>query len=99
MSPSQGGFTVNYPHMLDEVARHIAYIAAHALNQGIDSVEASAAAEADWVQTILDKGVRGGIIGDESCTPGYYNNEGKLNPHFQQAVSYGEGSIAFFGLL
>ena len=99
MSTVQGGFTVNYPHMLDEVARHIAHIVSHALSQGIDEVEASTEAESAWVQTILDKGVRGGIIGDESCTPGYYNNEGKPNPHFAQAVSYGEGAIPFFRLL
>jgi cyclohexanone monooxygenase len=96
---SQGGFTVNYPHMLDEVARHLSYIVSHALDTGIQRVEASEAGEAAWVQTILDKGVRGGIIGDESCTPGYYNNEGKPNPHFAQAVAYGEGPIVFFKLL
>jgi cyclohexanone monooxygenase len=99
MSTVQGGFTVNYPHMLDEVSRHIAHIVSHALAGDIHEVEVSEEAEAAWVQTILDKGVRGGIIGDESCTPGYYNNEGKPNPDFAQAVSYGEGPIAFFSLL
>ena len=31
MSTIQGGFTVNYPHMLDEVATHVAHIVGHAL--------------------------------------------------------------------
>jgi len=99
MSTIQGGFTVNYPHMLDEVATHVAHIVGHALAIEKEVVETSAEAEAGWVQTILDKGVRGGIIGDETCTPGYYNNEGKPREHFEQMVSYGEGPIPFFNLL
>ena len=99
MSTIQGGFTVNYPHMLDEVATHVAHIVGHALASEKEVVETSAEAEASWVQTILDKGVRGGIIGDETCTPGYYNNEGKPREHFEQMVSYGDGPIPFFNLL
>ena len=99
MSTIQGGFTVNYPHMLDEVATHVAHIVGHALAIEKEVVETSAEAEAGWVQTILDKGVRGGIIGDETCTPGYYNNEGKRRAHFEQMVSYGDGPIPFFNLL
>ena len=99
MSTIQGGFTVNYPHMLDEVATHVAHIVGHALAIEKEVVETSAEAEASWVQTILDKGVRGGIIGDETCTPGYYNNEGKPREHFEQMVSYGDGPIPFFNLL
>ncbi len=99
MSTIQGGFTVNYPHMLDEVATHVAHIVGHTLAVEKEVVETSAEAEADWVQTILDKGIRGGIIGDETCTPGYYNNEGKPREHFEQMVSYGDGPIPFFNLL
>ncbi len=99
MSTIQGGFTVNYPHMLDEVATHVAHIVGHALAIEKEVVETSAEAEAGWVQTILDKGIRGGIIGDQTCTPGYYNNEGKPREHFEQMVSYGDGPIPFFNLL
>ena len=99
MSTIQGGFTVNYPHMLDEVATHVAHIIGHALAIEREVVETSAEAEAGWVKTILDKGVRGGIIGDQTCTPGYYNNEGKPREHFEQMVSYGDGPIPFFNLL
>jgi len=99
MSTVQGGFTVNYPHMLDEVATHVAHIVGHTLAVEKEVVESSAEAETAWVQTILDKGVRGGIIGDETCTPGYYNNEGKPRAHFEQMVSYGDGPIPFFNLL
>ena len=99
MSTIQGGFTVNYPHMLDEVATHVAHIVGHALAIEKEVVETSAEAEAGWVKTILDKGVRGGIIGDQTCTPGYYNNEGKPREHFEQMVSYGDGPIPLCNLL
>jgi cyclohexanone monooxygenase len=99
MSTIQGGFTVNYPHMLDEVATHVAHIVGHALAIEKEVVETSAEAEAGWVKTILDKGVRGGIIGDQTCTPGYYNNEGRPRKHFEQMVSYGDGPVPFFNLL
>jgi cyclohexanone monooxygenase len=31
----------------------------------------------------------------ESCTPGYYNNEGRLNEQARQNSFYGAGPIAF----
>jgi len=62
MSTIQGGFTVNYPHMLDEVATHVAHIVGHALAIEKEVVETSAEAEAGWVQTILDKGCAAALL-------------------------------------
>ncbi len=98
MSPSQGGFTVNYPHMLDELAVHIAHIVSHALENDIATVEVSEEAEQQWVDIILDKGT-GLPIGGAGCTPGYYNNEGKPSVTFAQAAPYGEGATPFFNIL
>jgi hypothetical protein len=56
-------------------------------------------AEEAWVQTILEKGAGGAILGGEGCTPGYYNNEGKPNPLAAQAMPYGGGPVQFFGIL
>ena len=99
MSQTQGGFTVNYPHMLDELAVHIACIIEHALKNDISTVEVSEAAEEAWVQTILEKGAGGAILGGPDCTPGYYNNEGKPNPLATQAMPYGGGPVQFFDIL
>ena len=99
MSQTQGGFTVNYPHMLDELAVHIAGIIEHALKNDISTVEVSEAAEEAWVQTILEKGAGGAILGGPDCTPGYYNNEGKPNPLATQAMPYGGGPVQFFDIL
>lgn len=98
LSATQGGFTVNYPHMLDEVARHIAHIVDHALSNDLALVEVTPDAEQAWVDTIIRK-ARQSQAFQESCTPGYYNNEGNPSGRAQQNTSYGSGPIAFFALL
>ena len=100
MSANQGGFTANFPHLLDEVATHLSYIVGHALKNGFRTVEASERAEQDWVNTILEKGTGAmGGLGGPGCTPGYYNNEGRPSPGAAQGAPYGGGSIQFFKLL
>jgi cyclohexanone monooxygenase len=100
MNTSQGGFTANFPHLLDESAVHQAHIISHALAQGYHTVEVTATAEEEWIDTIV--GFTGGPLGGlggPDCTPGYYNNEGQPNPNAQQSAPYGGGSIRFFELL
>jgi cyclohexanone monooxygenase len=94
VSNSQSGFTVNYPHMLNEQARHLAYIVDHCLEAQVRSVEVSEAAQENWVRTILSLAVQRERFAAE-CTPGYYNNEGKPNPLAVQNSPYGGGPIAF----
>lgn len=72
----QSGFTVNFPHMIDEQARHCAYILEHAFANDVRVVEASDAAEQAWVDTIVRLAVNNQKF-LEACTPGYYN-EGSL---------------------
>ena len=40
MGPQQGAFTVNYPHLLDEQAKHITYILKHATENKMRDVRA-----------------------------------------------------------
>jgi cyclohexanone monooxygenase len=98
MGPQQAGFTVNYPHLLDEQSRHVAYIVSQATLRGVATLEASEAAEAEWVETILRLSGRGREF-LESCTPGYYNNEGRLSDRAAQNGFFGGGSVEFFRLL
>ena len=94
----QSGFSVNFPHMLDEQSRHLAYILGHAQENDIKVIEASQDAEDAWVQTVLDAAInRMDFL--ESCTPGYYNNEGKPAERSGQNGFYGGGSIAFIKLI
>ena len=94
----QSGFTVNFPHMLDELSRHLAYILAHAFEHDIRRIEAAADAEAAWVDTIVRLAVTNQKF-LESCTPGYYNNEGRPGERSARNSSYGTGAIAFINVL
>jgi cyclohexanone monooxygenase len=98
MGPQQTGFTVNFPHMLNEQSKHIAYIIRHAIDHDVRTVEVSEEAEAEWVDTI----VRLAFLAQEfleNCTPGYYNNEGKRGERSGQNGFYGGGSEEFFRIL
>ncbi len=100
MNTSQGGFTANFPHLLDESAVHQAHIIAYSLHEKFTRVEVKKQAEDEWVETIV--GFAGGPLGGlggPDCTPGYYNNEGKPNPNAMQSAPFGGGSIRFFKLL
>ena len=94
----QSGFTVNFPHALDEQSKHTAYILRHAFDHGIDIVETSQDAEDAWVATILEQ-AQFNLAFLESCTPGYYNNEGQPSQRAIQNGFYGGGSVAFFKVL
>ena len=98
MGPQQSGFTVNFPHMLDEQARHIAHIVKHAVDNDVRSVEVTVEAEQQWVDTILSVAIFGREF-LKNCTPGYYNNEGMVSELAVQNGFYGGGSIAFFKIL
>ena len=98
MSNSQSGFTVNYPHMLNEQAKHVGYILATCAERGIGRVEAAQDAEDAWVQTIIDSALQRAKFAEE-CTPGYYNNEGQPSALAARNGSYGKGPIAFVKLL
>ena len=98
MSNPQAGFTASYPHLLDEQAKHLAYIIQTGLEKGLSKVEASEAGEEGWVAQCLEKAVSAGDF-LESCTPGYYNNEGKTSERSAQDGFYGGGSVEFFQIL
>ncbi len=98
MSNAQAGFTASYPHLLDEQAKHIAYIIENTTGKGVEKIEASEESEAAWVQQCIDKARDAGDF-LENCTPGYYNNEGKTGDRSVQDGFYGGGSIEFFKIL
>lgn len=98
MSNSQSGFTANYPHMLNEQSKHLAYVISHCLEHQVRVAEASEAAEADWVQTIIDCAIARQKFAEE-CTPGYYNNEGQPSALAVRNGPYGRGPVEFVRLL
>ncbi len=98
MGHIQTGFTANYPHALNEQAKHICYVISQCLQGNHKIVEATAAAEEQWVQTIISMArMNEKFLAD--CTPGYYNNEGNPSARSLQDTNYGAGSPAFFKAL
>ena len=72
----QGGVSANTTAMFEQQAKHIAYIIAEAQNRGATTVEPSQEGQDTWVQTVRELALDNSAF-ELSCTPGYYNNEGR----------------------
>jgi hypothetical protein len=64
-------------------ATHVAWIIAWALARGVTEVEASPDAEAAWVDTVVAQSAATAERA-RTCTPGYYNREGKADAKTRQ---------------
>ncbi|MFI0772185.1 flavin-containing monooxygenase [Streptomyces sp. NPDC021218] len=95
LGPLQNASAVNYVHILDEQAIHVAEVLAEARRRRARYVEPTAEAEAAWRATIREKAADLYAFQAE-CTPGYYNNEGMPR---ERSESFGDGPIAFHELL
>ncbi|MEB3030189.1 flavin-containing monooxygenase [[Mycobacterium] nativiensis] len=83
----QGGVSANTTAMFEQQAEHIAYVIAEALKRGATVVEPSQEGQDAWVNTIRELAFDNSAF-DLSCTPGYYNNEGR---------GFGDASRSFLG--
>jgi cyclohexanone monooxygenase len=98
ISNVQSGFSANFPHMINEQSRHVAYVIKNAVERQARTVEPSQEAEDAWVDTIVKLSVmREQFLAE--CTPGYYNNEGKVELMNKKNSSYGAGPVAFTKVL
>jgi cyclohexanone monooxygenase len=95
---SQNAFSVNMTSMFDEQARHISYIIAETKQRGAVSVEPNEQGENDWV-SLIHSFKSGGVEFLQSCTPGYYNNEGHPMAGNAFLGAYTPGINAFHDLL
>ncbi len=96
---TQTAVTVNVPHALNEQAKHLAHVLREAKTRGTPTVEASAAAEEEYVGIIRQSANTGARFYRE-CTPGYYNSEGKTdNTSGFFSDMFGAGPIKFFRML
>jgi cation diffusion facilitator CzcD-associated flavoprotein CzcO len=82
-SIAQAGLTVNFPYLLDVQATHVAWIIVWAMEHGATEVEASPGAEAASVDTVVARSVASAERA-KTCTPGYYNREGKADAKTRQ---------------
>lgn len=91
----QNANSVNFVHILQEQAAHIAAVIERAALEQARRIEPTPEAEASWVQTVLET-ARDVSAFQAECTPGYYNAEGT------QAITgftYSPGPVAFHRVL
>ncbi len=100
VGPSQAANLIsNVPHNLVERGQTLAKVISHALAVGADQVEPTAEAEAAWVE-LLEAGSRG-FGNNPDCTPGYYNNEGKLatEANMRSSLGFPDGPMPYFNYI
>lgn len=95
---AQAVVTTNVVHMTSEYAQHIAYIVRTLREKGATKFELTAAAEAEWVDTIVKRRVDMTAFLD-ACTPGRYNYEGNTGARPIQNAVFGGGAMEYFGIL
>ncbi|MFD8732539.1 flavin-containing monooxygenase [Streptomyces sp. NPDC059611] len=95
MGTLQNASSVNFTHILDEQAVHVAALVAAAEAEGA-VIEPSREDEAAWIATLAEDAPDHAWFHAE-CTPGYYNREGRGRPNGPNA--YPDGAFAFHELL
>ena len=73
---TQGGVSANTTAMFEQQAKHIAYILGEAQNRGTTTVEPGQEGQDSWVRTVRELAIDNSAF-ELTCTPGYYNNEGR----------------------
>jgi cation diffusion facilitator CzcD-associated flavoprotein CzcO len=98
LSTTQSAWGSNFPHMMDEQARHIAHVIRRVKDRGADTAEASAEAEAAWVAFHEEKAEVMLRVWRE-CTPSYFNNEGVPSPAIKRDGGFGGGVLGLVDIL
>jgi cation diffusion facilitator CzcD-associated flavoprotein CzcO len=97
VSPAQAGNLLsNITHNLEEGARTLATVIAHAVATGASEVEVTPEAEQRWIASL--EGGMASFLSSPECTPGYYNNEGRPLGRRERLnmAGYPGGPVAFF---
>ena len=98
---SQNAFSVNMTSMFDDQARHIAYIVSEAIARNAKTIEPTEEAQEAWARELTPPSTGGDGSGGflKTCTPGYYNNEGRSSGGNSFLGAYPRGIGAFNQLL
>jgi cyclohexanone monooxygenase len=98
LSVIQAGGSINYVHVADEQACHIAHIIDRCRMRGIGAIQPTREAEDNWVEEVLSLATARRAF-FEACTPGYYNFEGKRGRAQQLNDFYYGKPMAYLNLL
>ena len=96
---NQNGLSPNMTSMFDDQALHVAHIISKVQENGKEVVEVTEEAEEGWVSQIVNMAKAMDRSFQESCTPGYYNNEGTGDRPNYQNSPFVPGINAFNALL
>lgn len=95
---AQSVVTANVVHSLSENAQHIAYIVSEVDRRGARHFEVTEEAEQAWVAEIVRRAPdRTAFL--EACTPGRYNNEGRIDLRPAENANWAGSQLEFFRLL
>ena len=102
-----GGFVfqlgANYAHGIDVQAGHVAYTITELRNRGVKAANVSITAEEErWIADQLETKGGGFVLGGspDTCTPGYYNQEGTTQRYRDvRRETYSKGVGAYMKLL
>jgi cyclohexanone monooxygenase len=98
MGLTQTGLAPNFTYMLNGQATHIAHVIEQVKAREGRSVEPTTKAEAEWVQLVNGRTAMTDY--QNTCTPGYYNGEGRLEEgEGFLAGQYPAGAVAFYEML
>lgn len=98
ISLSQSGGNPNQVFMLNEQAKHLAWLMTELKARNATKVEASEQAEQTWVETIVELAkLRESFF--RECTPSFFNDEGKLTTKGILQTRYGLGTLVYMKLI
>ncbi|WP_254514582.1 hypothetical protein [Novosphingobium sp. G106] len=98
MAHVQTGLSLNFPHMIGEQTRHIAYILCEARERDATRIEVTREAEDSWVAEI-DRAAVSMVEALRECTPSYFNHEGDVSRLNARNSAYGGGPLAFYRII
>ena len=97
MGLTQTGAAFNYTYTANGQSEHLAYLVRSVIERGAKSVETTLEAEDEWVALVTSPGPMRKY--QETCTPGYYNVEGKNTGQGFIDNQYPLGPVPFFKML
>jgi cyclohexanone monooxygenase len=98
LSTTQTAWGPNFPHMMEEQSRHIAYVLKQLRVRGAKTAEVTAEAEREWV-TFHEQCAGPVLKVWADCTPSYFNNEGNQNAAVVRGGGFGGGVFKFVEIL
>ncbi len=97
MGLTQTGLAPNFTYMLNGQAVHIAHLITQVESRDAKSIEPTLEAEDEWVKLVT--GPTFMTEYQNTCTPGYYNGEGKNEGHGFIETQYPDGAVPFYDML